>query len=187
MSAEPEGKHWLVWFIILLQATVVFGFFIGLYLLYQDYSFSRRAVLTSGEVVRIDYGKSVSGMPYATTEINIFPTFAYTDQSGHRQTVTPIVAMAGHFRIGEVHDILIDPTNPTARVALAGWQFYMGIGGITLMATTPMTFIIVWAHIRQKQLENQKRLRRNRKARERRARIKAEKLAAKQNSPRKDS
>jgi len=40
MSAEREDKHWFVWFVILFQLAVVLRFFIGLYLLYQDFSFS---------------------------------------------------------------------------------------------------------------------------------------------------
>ena len=54
MSAEREGKHWFIWFMIIFQITVVLGFFFRLYLLYQDFSFSRRAVLTQGEVVAMN-------------------------------------------------------------------------------------------------------------------------------------
>ena len=164
---------------IIFQITVVLGFFIGLYLLYQDFSFSRRAVLTQGEVVDIDYSDRTSGLRASNSGLNIYPTFAFTDPAGNRQEVKPIVAMDGRFRLGDMRDILIDPANPSARVALADWRFYMGIGGIVLMATAPMAALFIWAQIRQRLRKNQQRLRRNRKARERRARLKAEKLASK--------
>jgi len=178
MSAEREGKHWFIWFMIIFQLTVVLGFFIGLYLLYQDFSFSRRAVLTQGEIVDIDYSDRISGVRAANGGLNIYPTFAFTDPEGNRQTVKPIVAMDGRFSLGDRRDILIDPANPSTRVVLAGWRFYMGIGGIVIMVTAPMAALFIWAQIRLKLRKKRQRLKRNRRARERRARLKAEKLAS---------
>jgi len=172
---NTEGGHWFIWLMTGLQIAVILGFFFGLWLLFQDYQFSRRAAPAQAEVVDIVYSDRFSAVRGATGGINIYPVFSFIDQNGTRQTVKPIVAMSGRFRIGDIRDILFDPANPSQRVQLAGWRFYTGIGGIILLVTTPMAGIFIWGQIRHKSQKNQQRLRRNRKARERRARIKAEK------------
>ncbi len=165
----------MVYLVIGLQIAVFAGFFIGLWLLYADYSFSRRAVATEGRVVEIRTTTSPATVTGMMPGISIFPVFEFTDQTGTKQRVSPAVAMPGKFRIGESRNIIFDPAHPEARVQLAGWRFYTGIGGITLMATAPMALIFGWAYIREKRRKEAKRRARNRKARERRARLKAEK------------
>ncbi len=170
-----EGGHWFIWLVAGFQIIVILGFFCGLWLLYQDFQFSRRAAPTQAEIVDIEYSDRFSGVRGSTGGTNVYPVFSFTDQNGARQTVKPIVAMNGPFRIGDIRNILFDPANPSKRVQLAGWRFYTGIGGIILLVTAPMAALFIWGQIRQKTPENQQRLRRNRKARERRARKRAEK------------
>jgi hypothetical protein len=172
---SPQPTHWMVKLIIGFQALFILGFFIGLWLLYQDFSFYRRAASTQGEIVDIQTSSTVTTVRGAMPSRNNFPVFTFIDQNGAPQTVRSIVAMDGRFTVGETRTILFDPENPSARVELEGWQFYTGIGGIVLLVTAPITLLFAWGFIRQKRLKQQKRLRRNRKARERRARIKAEK------------
>ncbi len=166
MSAK--GTHWFIWLSAGFQAIVVLGFFFGLWLLFQDFQFSRRAALTQAEVVNIEYSDRFSAVRGATGGTNTYPVFAFTDQNGAPQTVKPMVAMNGRFRIGESRKILYDPVNPSARVQLADWRFYTGLGGIILLVTAPMAALFIWGQIRQKSRRNQQRRKRNRMARERR-------------------
>lgn len=174
-----ESKHWFIWFMAGFQVVVVLGFFFGLWLLFQDFQFSRRAITTQAEIVDIEYVQGQSGVRGTTGGISVYPVFSFTDQNGDKQSVKPIVAMNGPFSIGENREIIFDPTNPSARVQLIGWQFYTGIGGIVVLVTAPMAALFFWGYIRQNSRKNQQRLTRNRKARERRARLKAEKQANK--------
>ncbi len=179
MSAKKKagGGHWFIWLVTGFQVLVVLGFFFGLWLLFQDFQFSRRAASTQAEIVDIEYSSSSNGLRWSTQSLNTFPVFSFTDQNGTPQTVKPIVAMDGRFRIGETREILFDPADPSARVQLIGWRFYTGIGGIILLVTTPIVILGIWGRVRGKSHKNQQRLKRNRKARERRARRKAEKQA----------
>lgn len=177
MNAKKSTRdgRWFIWLITGFQIAVILGFFFGLWLLFQDYQFSRRAAPTQAEIVDIEYTDRFNAVRGTTGGTNVYPVFTFTDQNGVPQTVKPIVAMNGRFRIGDMRDILFDPANPNQRVQLAGWRFYTGIGGIILLVTAPMAGLFIWGQIRQKSRKNQQRLQRNRKARERRARKKAEK------------
>ena len=177
MSAKKaaDSGRWFIWLMTGFQALIVLGFFLGLWLLLQDFQFYRRAITTQAEIVDIEYSQAQSGVRGTTGSLNIYPVFSFIDQNSGKQSVKPIVAMQGPFSIGENREIMFDPANPSKRVQLVGWQFYTGIGGILLLVTAPIAALFIWGQVRQKSRKNQQRRARNQKARERRARQKPEK------------
>jgi len=178
-QTETNDANWFFYLIYGFQLLMVLALAFGLWTLYNDINFARKAVGVKAEIIAIDYSTSSSGLPYSNSSTTTFPTFSFRDSNGNKQIVRTRISMNGSFKVGDQLQILHLPDSPSSGVTLQNWRWYKGFGMLIIAASLPFVLMFGWSLLPKQRQQHNKRQEKNRKAREYRAKKRHEKQAAK--------